>query len=166
VIAGYALRPVTNERLNILISYRYLFDDVGQRLDDVDRLGPRQRSHIGNLAVSYDLNPQWTLGGKIGFRLSETAADDVSPFVANDAWLAVANARYHLVHDWDALIEVRALGTVQGETRDIGVLGAVYKQVGNNLQIGTGYNFGSFSDDLSDLTQDDRGAFINLVAKF
>ena len=166
VIVGYALRPVIDERLNILISYRYLFDDVGQRHDDVDERGPRQRSHIGNLALSYDLNPQWTLGGKIGFRLSESAADDASPFVQNDAWLAIANARYHLVHDWDALIEVRALGTIQSDTRDFGVLGAVYKQVGNNTQIGIGYNFGSFSDNLADQTEDDRGAFVNLVAKF
>ena len=29
-----------------------------------------------------------------------------------------------------------------------------------------GYNFGSFSDDLRDLTLDDRGVFLNMVGKF
>jgi hypothetical protein len=29
-----------------------------------------------------------------------------------------------------------------------------------------GYNFGSFSDDLRDLTMDDYGIFINAVGKF
>jgi hypothetical protein len=32
--------------------------------------------------------------------------------------------------------------------------------------VGVGYNFGKFSDDLTDLTQDDQGLFLNLVAKF
>jgi hypothetical protein len=29
-----------------------------------------------------------------------------------------------------------------------------------------GYNFGIFSDDLTDLTFDDRGLFVNLTAQF
>ena len=70
------------------------------------------------------------------------------------------------MHDWDVLLEVRGLGLEQAATRDVGVLGAVYKNLGNNLKVGVGYNFGQFSDDLTDLTYDDRGAFVNLIAKF
>jgi hypothetical protein len=32
--------------------------------------------------------------------------------------------------------------------------------------LGAGYNFGSFSDDLTDLTRDDRGLFLNITASF
>jgi hypothetical protein len=32
--------------------------------------------------------------------------------------------------------------------------------------IGGSYNFGEFSDDLTDLVADDQGAEINLIAKF
>lgn len=43
---------------------------------------------------------------------------------------------------------------------------AVYKHVGNNVKVGVGYNFGTFSDDLTDLSRDDQGAFLNFIAKF
>ena len=46
------------------------------------------------------------------------------------------------------------------------MLGAVYRHFGNNVQVGVGYNFGNVSDDLTDLVQDDKGAFVNLIAKF
>jgi len=32
--------------------------------------------------------------------------------------------------------------------------------------VGAGYNFGRFSDDLRDLTLDDKGPFLNIVGKF
>ena len=54
----------------------------------------------------------------------------------SDAWLAIANARMHLVHDWDSLVEARAVGTVQAEGLDLGVLATVYRQPGNNFEIG------------------------------
>ena len=50
----------------------------GQRVDDTDVDGPRQRSHVLSVDASYDLNEHWTLGGKFGYRLSETAADEAS----------------------------------------------------------------------------------------
>ena len=76
------------------------------------------------------------LAGKLGYRISETSANDTAPFVQNDAWLVIANARMHPVHDRDILIEARELGTVQAQGRDFGVLAAVYKQLGNHLEVG------------------------------
>jgi hypothetical protein len=93
---GYAVRPVTNERLNVLASYRYLYDMFGQEIDGVASTGPVQESHVADLQISYDLNREWTLGANVGI----------------------------------------------------------------------GYNFSSFADDLTDPTQDDHGLFINLIAKF
>lgn len=163
---GYAFRPVDNDRLNVLARYRYVHDMYGQRVDDVDEDGPRQRSHVLSVDVSYDLDPNWTIGGKLGYRFAETAADEASPFVQNDASLAVASLRYHLVHNWDALVEVRNFSTVQAGTSETSALAAVYRHFGNNLKVGVGFNFGSFSDDLTDLTQDDHGAFLNIIAKY
>ncbi|MEP4990145.1 MAG: hypothetical protein ABJV68_21000, partial [Paracoccaceae bacterium] len=123
-------------------------------------------SHVFSLEASYDLSRSWTLGGKIGGRFTESAATTSDPFLDNDAWLAVVNARYHLVHEWDLLAEVRHLDLVDAQLTETSFLGAVYKHVGNNVKVGVGYNFGSFSDDLTDLTRDNKGAFINLIAKF
>ncbi len=166
VILGYAYRPAEFGRLNMLARYRYLMDEYGQRLDGMDARGPLQRSHVASIDLSYAASQNWTLGGKLGYRSSRTAATATDAFAENDAWLAVANARYHLVNNWDALIEVRSFNLVQADTQDLGVLAAGYRQMNENVSLGVGYNFGRFSDDLTDLVQDDEGVFINLVASF
>ncbi|WP_425041624.1 hypothetical protein [Primorskyibacter sp. S187A] len=163
---GYALRPVLDDKLNVLFKYRYLYDMVGQEVDGADVRGPRQESHVLSLDADYDLNQQWTLGGKIGGRASNSAPDEDTDLAQNDAWLGVLNARYHVTHKWDLLGEVRHLEAVQAEISETSFLGAAYRHVGNNFKVGVGYNFGTFSDDLTDLTYDDEGAFINLIAKF
>ena len=52
------------------------------------------------------------------------------------------------------------------ETLDLGALAAVSYDFGNNLRLAAGYNFGRFSDDLTDVTYDDQGVFLNLLSKF
>lgn len=163
---GYAYRPIENDRLNLLLKYRFVYDMYGQRVNGTDDPGPRQKSHVFSVDAEYDVNRFWTVGGKLGFRLSDTSPNATTPFSQNDAWLVVANARLHVVHNWDALVEVRALGAEQAGTTNYGLLAAVYRQMGNNLSVGVGYNFGRFSDDLTDLVQDDQGLFLNIVAKF
>lgn len=163
---GYAYRPIWNERLNVLARYRYLRDMFGQEIDGVAGAGARQESHVFSVEGSYDLNRSWTLGAKIGGRFTESASAEGQPFVDNDAILAIVNARYHLVHEWDLLIEGRHLDLMDSGISEMSFLGAAYKHIGNNVKVGVGYNFGSFSDDLTDLSRDDRGAFINIVAKF
>ena len=165
-VMGYALRPIDNDQLNILARYRYLEDLYGQRVNDTDEDGPRQVSQVVSLDAIYDLNERWSIGGKVGYRSSETSASEAAPFIQNDAWLAVGGITYHMVERWDFAAEVRSLNTVQADTSDTGVLASAYRHVGDNFKVGVGYNFGRFSDDLTDLVQDDQGAFINLIAKF
>lgn len=163
---GYAYRPILHDRLNTLFKYRYLKDSVGQEIDGTDLRGPRQESHVLSMDVEYDLTQRWSLGGKLGGRWSRSAPDDASRLTRNDAWLLVGNARYHLGHNWDVLVEARHLEAKQAGISETSALGAVYRHVGNNFKLGLGYNFGSFSDDLTDLTYDDKGVFVNLIAKF
>ena len=75
-------------------------------------------------------------------------------------------ARYHLTNQWDVLLEGRALQATQAGFSEFCALATGYWQVGPNVMVGLGYNFRSFSDDLNDLSQDDQGVFLNLVAKF
>lgn len=163
---SYAYRPIDNDKLNFLFGYRYYHDMYGQRIDgdDVNRI--RQKSHVASADGIYEYDDQWEFGAKIGARLAETSASQTVPFVENNAWLGVLNARYHIVHNWDILAEGRVLQTFPYGSRDYGLLIAAYHHFGNNLKLGIGYNFGSFSDDLTDLTYDDQGAFINLIGKF
>ena len=48
------------------------------------------------------------------------------------------------------------------ETRT-GALLAVYRYLGENLKVGAGYNFTDFSEDLTDLSYDHQGVFINVI---
>jgi hypothetical protein len=166
---GFAYRPVDNDRLNALFKYTFLYDYPGPDQVTVNgtTLGPAQRTHIASVDVSYDLTRMLTIGGKYGVRFGETKDrtggggwDDAS------AQLAIIRADFHVVENWDALIEGRALWTNDAETVDLGLLAAVYRHVGENFKIGVGYNFGNFSDDLSDLTYDDHGVFLNAIGKF
>ncbi len=163
---GYAYRPVNDDRLNVLARYTYLYDMYGQRVDGTDTPGPRQRSHVFSVDATYDVGPRWTLGGKLGFRLGETSPDDATPLQRNDAALVVVNARYHLTFQWDLLVEGRYLTARQAGLDEVGVLATAYRQFGQNFMLGVGYNFGTFSDDLTDLTTDDQGIFLNVIAQF
>lgn len=163
---GYAYRPVNDDRWNILARYTYLSDMYGQKVDGTDKSGPRQKSHVFSIDATYEANARWTLGAKLGYRLGESAPDDVTPLQQNDAMLAVLNARYHLTSKWDVLVEGRYLSARQAGIDEFGVLGTVYRHVGDNFMVGVGYNFGQFSDDLTDLTTDDAGIFLNVIAQF
>jgi hypothetical protein len=165
-LARYALRPILDERLNLLAKYQYVYDMYGQEIDGAVTRGPRQRSHVASIDADYDLSTRWTLGGKVGMRLSEAAAVEEEEFAKNDALLTVVNARYHLVHNWDVLLEGRSLVAEQAGTADLGAVVGAYRQFGEKVMLGGSYNFGRFSDDLTDMVRDDKGAEINLIAKF
>mgnify|MGYP000362624105 CR=1 FL=1 len=163
---GYAYRPIADGKMNILASYRYLYDTYGQVVDGQAGEGPVQDSHILNLEGNYALNEEWTLGAKLGYRASLSAPQKGGVMVRNDAVLAVANARYHLLKDWDVLLEARHFEALDAGFSQTGALAAAYKQINRNLTVGVGYNFSTFSDDLGDLTFDDEGLFLNIVAAY
>ena len=166
VSLGYAHRPIDNERLNVLTRYRYLYDMYGQDIDGTEETGPVQESHVFSVEANYDLTREWTVGGKLGGRLSESAIDDTTPLERNDAVLAVANARYKVDHNWEALLEVRHLEAYDIAFSETSALGVISRNVGDHVKVGVGYNFGSFSDDLTDLTYDDQGVFLNITASY
>lgn len=165
---GYAYRPVSNDRLNLLLKYTYLHDLPGpdQVNANGELNGPAQRSHIFAIDGIYDITPKLALGAKYGARIGESRERDASAWSRNDAQLAVLRADLHVVNAWDMTLEGRALWSRSMSTVDWGALAAIYRHVGDNFKLGIGYNFGRFSDDLRDLTLNDRGAFLNLVGKF
>lgn len=166
---GYAYRPVDNDRFNALFKYNFLFDLPGPDQVTVQgtTLGPAQRSHILSADFSYDLNKQWTIGAKYGFRIGEVSTDRTSDnFVKSSAHLGILRFDWHVVNNWDFVAEGRILHTPEIDGTDFGALAAVYRHVGDNFKVGVGYNFGRFSDNVADLTHDDQGVFLNVVGKF
>lgn len=169
---GYAYRPVDNDRLNMLFKYTWLYD-VTEDDDSVssgagDSDDPAQVSHILSADINYDLYPWLTLGAKYGFRIGRVRGG----LAGSDSWeqssahLGIARVDLHIVKSWDLLVEGRVLRTPEADTTDFGALAAVYRHIGDNFKVGAGYNFGRFSDDLRDLTLNDKGVFLNVIGKF
>ena len=64
---------------------------------------------------------------------------------------------------WESLIEARSPDLPDIDQSRRGALAAVYRYFGKHFKAGAGYNFSDFSDDLTDLSYDHQGAFINLI---
>lgn len=167
---GYAYRPVKDDRLNGLFRYSWHYDlPAPDQISAITqtRDGPAQKVHILSADFTYRLNPTWSIGAKYGFRsgrIRDRAAG--SDWSRSQAHLGILRADYHALHNWDILLEARMMALPQADTDETGALIAVYRHLGDNFKIGVGQNFGRFSDDLRDLTLDDRGLFLNIVGTF
>jgi hypothetical protein len=168
ICATEPYRPVANDRLNVLARYTYLYDlpGIDQETSSGSTAGSKQRSHILSLDAIYEVDANWELGGKLAYRLGETAPRDSDAFTGNDAGLAAFRATYSIDQLWEVSGEARVLVLPDADSRETGGLITVYRSFGNNAKVGLGYNFGNFSDDLRDTTLDDEGVFLNMQAKF
>jgi len=112
----------------------------------------------------YDLTSWLTLGGKYAYRLGQVSMDRVNPeYFDSSAHLFVLRTDWHFLQHWDALLEGRLLDLPDAQDRRTGVLLGVYRQLGNHVKVGAGYNFSDFSDDLTDMSYRHQGLFINIV---
>jgi flagellar motor protein MotB len=166
VVAGYGFRPVYHDRLNALFKYTYFYNlpSTGQVIGDNIHVGFIQKSHILSVDTLYDLTPRWTVGGKYAYRLAQVAMDRTDPeFFDSNAHLYIARADWRFRRHWSALLEGRLLDLPDAGDRRSGALLAVYRNFGDNIRAGVGYNFADFSDDLTNLGYDHQGIFINLI---
>lgn len=169
VLAG-AYRPVEHDWLNLLVKYTYLEDLPSPA--QVSALGVpidfAQRSHVFAIDGTVQLTRRLSVGAKYAYRTSELrpSRDSSAPWFDSNSDFIAARADWYFVESWDLLIEGRRLTVREANDRRTGMLAAVYRHVGNHLKIGVGYNFTDFSDDLTDLSFDSRGAFVNLVGVF
>ena len=61
------------------------------------------------------------------------------------------------------MVEARMLSLPDVSQQRRGALATIYRRLGQNLKVGVGYNFTDFSDDLTDLSYDHKGVFVNIV---
>ncbi|OKL43791.1 TonB-dependent receptor [Pseudovibrio exalbescens] len=164
---GYAIRPTLSEQFNMLFKYSYLHDLPGADQVTVDGSteGDKQKSHVISVDADYDLTQQLTLGGKYGYRISQVAERGTNDFEDSSAHLGILRLNWHVVKNWDAMVEGRLLYGVETDTVSTGALAGVYRHIGDHLKVGVGYEWGTVSDDLTDLNYTNSGVFLNLIAK-
>ncbi len=160
---GFALRPVNNDRLNVLGRLTYLYD-----LQPLSQsTAPDEKSLIASIEASYQVNQRWEVGGKVAHKQGEIRASrDAGTWEKNDATLVAARVRYHLTHNWDAMAEYHWMNSEESQDTQHGAMISVDRHIGKNMKIGIGYNFTNFDDDLSNTTGATKGWFINLVGKY
>ncbi|MFZ1814774.1 MAG: TonB-dependent receptor [Rhizobiaceae bacterium] len=166
---GFAYRPAEEDRLNALFKYSYLYDLPGaQQVNSDNQLnGPRQKSHVLSADFIYDLTDRLSIGAKYGIRAGQVEwVRGSGDFETSTAQLAIARADFHVVKQWDIMVEGRALWLSEADQINYGMLAGVYRHIGDSMKIGVGYNFGRFSDDLTNLVLDDEGVFVNVIGKF
>jgi hypothetical protein len=165
-VVGYAYRPVRNDRLSALAKYTYFynFPTTGQEGSQNTAAEFIQKSHIAAFDLTYDLSADWSIGGKYAYRMGQVSLDRAQPeFFDNTARLSVLRADWRFREGWESLAELRVLDLPDLSQRSGGALVGIYRYIGKHLKVGGGYNFTDFSDDLTDLSYDEQGAFINLI---
>jgi predicted porin len=111
-----------------------------------------QKSHIAAVDVTYDLTPRFSIGGKYAYRLGQISLDRENPsFFKNNANLYVIRGDYKFRDNWEFMAEARMLDMPDLSESRSGFL------------VGLGYNFTDFSDDLTDLSYDHQGVFLNIA---
>jgi hypothetical protein len=165
-VLGYAFRPVRHDRLNALIKYTYFYnvpttDQLTQKSLAAEFI---QKSHVGAIDLTYDLNPRWSIGGKYAHRRGELSLTRANPeFFDNTADLFVVRTDFRFKEDWEGLVEARVLTMPDLSDERSGALVVVSRYLNPHFKVGVGYNFTDFSDDLTDLSFDHRGVFLNLT---
>jgi len=167
-VVGYGYRPISHDRLNALAKYTYFYNvPAPEQLSGQEAPIPAefiQKSHIAALDVTYDLTASWSIGGKYAYRLGKVSLDrENQEFFDNGAHLYVARTDWRFRRHWEGLLEMRMLDLPDLGDRRSGVLVTLYRYLGEHLKVGLGYNFTDFSDDLTDLSYDQHGVFLNLV---
>ena len=165
-VIGYALRPITHDRFNTLVKYTYFYNVPTTDQISLQNIAAEfiQKSHIAAVDASYDITPRISIGGKYAYRLGQVSLDREDPeFFDNNASLYVIRGDYRFRKNWEALAEGRLLNMSDLGERRSGALVAVSRYLGDHLKIGIGYNFTDFSEDLTDLSFDHHGVFLNLT---
>jgi len=165
-VFGYAYRPVEHDRVNMLAKYTYFYNvpTTGQLTPQNMAAFFIQKSHIASVDVTYDLTPTFSIGGKYAYRLGQVSLDRENPeFFDNRASLYVVRGDYTFREKWELLAEVRMLDMSDIDESRSGALAIISRYVGDHLKVGIGYNFTDFSDDLTDLSYDHHGFFLNLT---
>lgn len=163
IVLGSAYRPVNFDRLNLLAKYTYLEDRTSAGQTDMAGI-QEQRAHVLAGEAVYDLNADWQLVEKLALKIGNEKVTGFD-FTRTQTWLWINRMNYNLYRNWQVGAEYRMLVQEQAKDMKKGALIEVARNLGNILQIGVGYNFTQFNDDLTHLDYTSQGPFIRLSAK-
>jgi hypothetical protein len=163
-VTGLAYRPVNFDRLNLLGRYAYLEDDSPSGQSDFKDI-EKEKSHTFAGEAVYDLTDKWQFVEKLAYKIAEEKVLGFD-FTKTQTWLMIHRLNYNINEDWQVGAEYRLLTQKQAKDYKQGALVEVARKLGEFVQMGLGYNFTDFNDDLTHLNYTAYGPFVRLTAKF
>ena len=114
--------------------------------------------------LTYDLTERWSVGGKYAYRIGVVSLEREDPqFFDNTAQLLILRTDLRFGQYWEGMLEGRMLDLPDLDEQRGGALLGIYRYLGEHVKAGVGYNFTQFSEDLTDLSFNHQGVFINVI---
>jgi uncharacterized repeat protein (TIGR03803 family) len=161
---GAAYRPLKIDRINLLARYTYLDDNSPASQTDINDI-LKEKSHTLAIEAVYDLTDKWQLSEKLAYKMAEEMVSGFD-FTDTETWLMVHRLNYNIDHNWQIGGEYRILGQEEAEDYKHGALIEVNRRIGDFVQLGVGYNFTKFNDDLTHLDYTVHGPFVRATTIF
>jgi hypothetical protein len=173
--AGFSLRPVSWDWLNLLGKYSYLMnlppDSQWDFIEDME-----SKKHVYAMEGIFDICRYLQLVGKFAYRNMEEKVG-YRDWTQSDTYLYIARTNFHIMNSssdkpfilrgWDLGLEYRMLMNSQIEDSKSGWLVELDKDIGNYIRMGVGYNFTDYDDDLrNDDNYDAKGWFVRVNGKY
>ncbi|MCK5684773.1 hypothetical protein KAJ27_11650, partial [bacterium] len=163
-VLGVAYRPEFSDKLNLLSRYTYLKDNSPSSQSDYTEL-EEEKGHVFALEAIYDFSPKLQLMEKFAYRLGEekTAGFD---FTKSQTSLWINRLQYNFNDNWSVATEYRILQQKQADDSKMGALMEVIRKIGEDFNVGLGYNFTDFNDNLTHLDYTVKGPFVRFTGVF
>ncbi|MBI3314622.1 MAG: DUF11 domain-containing protein [Candidatus Omnitrophica bacterium] len=165
IILGAAYRPVNFDRLNLITQYTYKENvspsaQVNAATTDVTA----SRAQVLSGEAVYDVDENWQLAEKFALRINE---EKVTGFEFNKThtWLMIHRINYRVDRNWQLSGEYRRLTQEEAQDSKQGFLLEAARNINDNAQLGIGWNFTNFSDDLTALSYTSQGPFLRMTGK-
>ncbi|MBU0534376.1 MAG: DUF11 domain-containing protein, partial [Candidatus Omnitrophica bacterium] len=162
LVTGVAYRPIYFDRLNLLARYTYLEDSLPSDQTDFSNI-EEERAHTLSGELAYDLTDKLQLVEKLAYKFGEEKVEGFD-FTKTQTWLNIHRLNYNINNNWQFGAEYRFLTQKEAEDSKQGALVEVNRKIGEFVQIGAGYNFTEFNDDLTYLDYTSQGPFVRLTA--
>lgn len=162
---GTALRPIEWDRLNLITKYTYFENKQPQGQDSFTNI-TAEKASVFALEGIYDFTDKLQLVEKTAFKWGEERVSGFD-YTKSSTWLWINRLNYKLDEYWGLSSEYRILNQRQADNRNQGLLLEVNRNIGDFIQVGVGYNFTKFSDDLvHGNNYSAQGPYFRVTAKF
>ncbi|MBZ0165889.1 MAG: tetratricopeptide repeat protein, partial [Candidatus Omnitrophica bacterium] len=162
-VVGGAYRPIMFDRLNVLGKYTYLENRSPASQEDNADI-EEEAAHVVSADIIYDVNDKWQITEKFAMRAAKEKVEGFD-FTETLTWLMIHRLTYKVNRDWAVSGEYRMLTVREAEDKKQGFVLEVTRRVGEYAQLGVGYDFTDFTDDLTNLDYTTYGPFVRVTGK-